>query len=47
MTGERGDRRAFFGPVISQVPSGDDALRLWDGTLLVAAVPGFRELKAR
>ena len=23
----------------------DDALRLWDGTLLVASVPGFREIK--
>lgn len=24
-----------------------DALRLWDGTLLVTAVPGFRELKGQ
>ncbi|MGA6166452.1 disulfide bond formation protein DsbA [Amycolatopsis magusensis] len=38
---------SFFGPVISRVPRGEDAGRLWDGTLLVAAVPGFHELKGR
>ncbi|PRY00763.1 disulfide bond formation protein DsbA [Allonocardiopsis opalescens] len=38
---------AFFGPVISRVPVGEDAGRLWDGTLLVAGVPGFHELKGR
>ncbi len=38
---------AFFGPVISRVPRGEAAGRLWDGTLLVAATPGFHELKAR
>ncbi|MFG1701316.1 disulfide bond formation protein DsbA [Nonomuraea sp. NPDC049309] len=36
---------AFFGPVISKVPTGEDAGRLWDGTLLVASTPGFHELK--
>ncbi|KAB2345226.1 mycothiol-dependent nitroreductase Rv2466c family protein [Actinomadura rudentiformis] len=36
---------AFFGPVISRVPKGEDAGRLWDGTLLVAGTPGFHELK--
>ena len=36
---------AFFGPVISQVPIGGDAGRLWDGCLLVAGTPGFFELK--
>lgn len=40
-----GDRAAFFGPVISRVPRGEQAGRLWDGTLLVAATPGFHELK--
>ncbi|GAA3408109.1 hypothetical protein GCM10018952_04020 [Streptosporangium vulgare] len=35
----------FFGPVISRVPVGERAGRLWDGTLLVAATPGFHELK--
>ncbi|WP_310725818.1 disulfide bond formation protein DsbA [Streptomyces sp. N2A] len=38
---------AFFGPVISRVPKGEVAGRLWDGTLLVAGVPGFHELKGR
>ncbi|MEU3708470.1 DsbA family protein [Streptomyces catenulae] len=38
---------AFFGPVISRVPKGEAAGRLWDGTLLVAGVPGFHELKGR
>ncbi|MFC6886478.1 MULTISPECIES: disulfide bond formation protein DsbA [Actinomadura] len=37
---------AFFGPVLSRVPTGEDAGRLWDGTLLVAGAPGFHELKA-
>lgn len=36
---------AFFGPVISQAPTGSDAGRLWDGCLLVAGTPGFYELK--
>jgi 2-hydroxychromene-2-carboxylate isomerase len=36
---------AFFGPVISRVPIGEDAGRLWDGVLLVAGTAGFHELK--
>ncbi|MCQ6556750.1 disulfide bond formation protein DsbA [Streptomyces sp. C10-9-1] len=36
---------AFFGPVLSRVPRGEEAGRLWDGTLLVAGAPGFHELK--
>jgi len=36
---------AFFGPVVSPAPTGEDAGRLWDGCLLVAATPGFFELK--
>ncbi|NYD51125.1 hypothetical protein BJY14_007108 [Actinomadura luteofluorescens] len=39
--------RAFFGPVLSRVPRGEAAGRLWDGTLLVAGTPGFHELKGR
>jgi hypothetical protein len=36
---------AFFGPVITPIPRGDAAARLWDGVNLVAGVPGFYELK--
>jgi hypothetical protein len=36
---------AFFGPVVTPAPKGDAALRLWDGAVLVAGVPGFYELK--
>jgi 2-hydroxychromene-2-carboxylate isomerase len=36
---------AFFGPVVSPIPRGDDAGRLWDGVLLVAGTDGFFELK--
>lgn len=36
---------AFFGPVISPVPRGEAAGRLWDGVVAVAATPGFFELK--
>ncbi|MGH3715394.1 MAG: disulfide bond formation protein DsbA [Micromonosporaceae bacterium] len=37
--------QAFFGPVVTPVPRGEDAGRLWDGVLLVAGTPGFYELK--
>jgi hypothetical protein len=36
---------AFFGPVISRLPGDDDALRLWDHVVGLAACPGFAELK--
>jgi predicted DsbA family dithiol-disulfide isomerase len=36
---------AFFGPVVTPAPKGEDAGRLWDGTVLVASTPGFFELK--
>jgi hypothetical protein len=36
---------AFFGPVISSIPRGDDAGRLWDGTIAVADFPYFYEIK--
>jgi 2-hydroxychromene-2-carboxylate isomerase len=36
---------AFFGPVVTPTPKGDDAARLWDGVVAVASTPGFFELK--
>ncbi|GAA3085413.1 disulfide bond formation protein DsbA [Streptosporangium carneum] len=36
---------AFFGPVISPAPKGEEAAKLWDGVRLVAGVDGFFELK--
>jgi hypothetical protein len=36
---------AFFGPVVTPTPRGEDAARLWDGCVLVAGTPGFYELK--
>ncbi|SEG70325.1 hypothetical protein SAMN04489712_109161 [Thermomonospora echinospora] len=45
VTAPDGGRIAFFGPVISRVPRGEQAGRLWDGTLLVAGTPGFHEIK--
>lgn len=36
---------AFFGPVISPAPKGEDALTLWDGVVMAASYEGFFELK--
>jgi hypothetical protein len=36
---------AFFGPVISRLPSADDAGRLWDHIVGLAGFAGFAELK--
>ncbi|HLH46673.1 MAG TPA: disulfide bond formation protein DsbA, partial [Acidimicrobiales bacterium] len=36
---------AFFGPVVSPIPRGEAAGRLWDGVRLVAGTDGFYELK--
>jgi protein-disulfide isomerase-like protein with CxxC motif len=36
---------SFFGPVISPIPRGEVAARLWDGVLAVAGTDGFFELK--
>jgi hypothetical protein len=39
------DGMAFFGPVISRLPSPADAVRLWDHVVGLATFPGFAELK--
>jgi hypothetical protein len=39
------DGVAFFGPVISRLPSQADASLLWDHIIGLAAFPGFAELK--
>lgn len=36
---------AFFGPVISPTPRGEQALTLWDGVVAAASYDGFFELK--
>jgi hypothetical protein len=36
---------AFFGPVISRLPSPDDAGELWDHVIALAGFPGFAEMK--
>ena len=43
--GADGEQIAFFGPVVTPAPNGEEAARLWDGTLAVASVPGFYEIK--
>ena len=36
---------SVFGPVLSPIPRGEAAAKLWDGVLLIAGTDGFFELK--
>ena len=36
---------AFFGPVLSRIPRGEEAGKLWDASVTFAAYPHFYELK--
>lgn len=36
---------SFFGPVVTPMPTGEAAAKLWDGVVLVAGIEGFFELK--
>ena len=36
---------AFFGPVVTPAPKGEDAGKLWDGVVAVAGTEGFYEMK--
>lgn len=39
------DGLSFFGPVISRIPSDEDAVPLWNAVTTLAAYPGFAEMK--
>ena len=39
------DGLSFFGPVISRIPTDEDAVPLWNAVTTLAAYPGFAEMK--
>lgn len=40
-----GDRTGFFGPILVEVPTGDEARELFDAITTAATLPSFTELK--
>ena len=40
-----GSPRAFFGPIVSPAPTGEEALRLWDAIVVLTTSPSFFEIK--
>lgn len=45
ITFEPPDGLSFFGPVISRIPSDEEAVELWNAVLTLARFPGFAEIK--
>ncbi|MGH8881541.1 MAG: disulfide bond formation protein DsbA [Stackebrandtia sp.] len=47
LPGPDGDPVAVFGPVVSPMPEGEAAGRLWDAVTAAVSIPGFSEIKTR
>jgi protein-disulfide isomerase-like protein with CxxC motif len=45
LPGPDGQTVGYFGPVVTPIPRGDDAVRLWDAMVNLASVPGLYEVK--
>ena len=45
MANSHGERVAYFGPVITKIPSPEGSLRMWDALTTMMDIDGFYELK--